>query len=276
MIIRDRTGTGGEVTTQFRGILQSLMAPTETISGLIGQMGFISGQAMLEQMGLQGSINAIVQAAQARGAAVRWIDLDPETTELDLASAERVIGERTRVVAVTAASNLLGTKPPVRRIARLAHRAGALLYVDGVHYAAHALVDVEELGADMFVCSPYKFLGPHCGVVAADPAVLEDLRIDKLAPATDDVPERFEFGTLPYELMAGTTAAIDFLASLSGERDETSHRRERVVAGFEALHAHEQRLQARLEAVENAVAHGRMPARAAALDLIAASGREEI
>ena len=153
-----------------------------------------------------------VQAAQARGAAVRWIDLDPETTELDLASAERVIGERTRVVAVTAASNLLGTKPPVRRIARLAHRAGALLYVDGVHYAAHALVDVEELGADMFVCSPYKFLGPHCAVLAARESLLETLLPDKLLPSTNAVPERFELGTLPYETLAGVSAAIDFLA----------------------------------------------------------------
>ena len=102
-------------------------------------------------------------------------------------------------------------------IADLAHAVGALVYVDGVHFTAHAPVDVAALGADFFACSPYKFLGPHCGVLAADPALLETLRPDKLLPSTDAVPERFELGTLPYELLAGTTAAVDFLAAL-GER----------------------------------------------------------
>ena len=90
---------------------------------------------------------------------------------------------------------------------------GALVYVDGVHLTAHAPVDVAALGADFFACSPYKFLGPHCGVVAGRVDVLEELRPDKLLPSTDDVPERFELGTLPYELLAGTTAAVDFLAA---------------------------------------------------------------
>ncbi|MGB4628486.1 MAG: cysteine desulfurase-like protein, partial [Propionicimonas sp.] len=186
-----------------------------------------------------------VQAAQARGAAVRWIDLDPETTELDLASAERVIGERTRVVAVTAASNLLGTKPPVRRIARLAHRAGALLYVDGVHYAAHALVDVEELGADMFVCSPYKFLGPHCAVLAARESLLETLLPDKLLPSTNAVPERFELGTLPYETLAGVSAAIDFLAGI--DPGDGGDRRGRLANSLHSVDAHEAGLRERIE-----------------------------
>ena len=129
-----------------------------------------------------------------------------------------VLSPRTRLVAVTAASNLIGTRPPVRAITDLAHEAGALAYVDGVHYTAHAAVHVDVLGADFFACSPYKFLGPHCGVLAADPALLETLRPAKLLPSTDAVPERFELGTLPYELLAGTTAAIDFLASLGPGR----------------------------------------------------------
>ena len=116
--------------------------------------------------------------------------------------------------------------------------------VDGVHLTAHAPVDVAALGADVFLCSPYKFLGPHCGVLAAAPELLESLRPDKLLPSTDAVPERFELGTLPYELLAGTTAAVDVLASL-GPRG--GRRRDRLVAGMAAVEAHEDRLRTRIE-----------------------------
>ena len=125
-----------------------------------------------------------------------------------------VITERTRLVALTAASNLLGTRPPVATVARRAHEVGALVHVDAVHHAAHAAPDLTAMGADLVVCSPYKFFGPHCGALVADPALLETLRPDKLLPSTDAVPERFELGTLPYELLAGVTAAVDLIASL--------------------------------------------------------------
>ncbi len=131
------------------------------------------------------------------------------------------------------------------------HEAGALLYVDGVHYTAHAPVDVEALGADFFVCSPYKFLGPHHGVLAARPELLETLRPDKLLPSTDAVPERFELGTLPYEVLAGTRAAVDFLAGLAGPAgpsgEERGSRRARLGRAFELIEAHENLLRNRLE-----------------------------
>lgn len=168
-----------------------------------------------------------VQAAERVGAVVRWADLDPETGEL----GEVPLSSRTRLVAVTGASNLIGTRPPVASIAEAAHGVGALVWVDGVHRTAHGVVDVAAVGADLFVCSPYKYLGPHHGVLAGDVAVLEALRIDKLLPATDVVPERFELGTLPYEILAGTTAAIGYLESL----------------GMDAIEAHEDRLRARIE-----------------------------
>lgn len=186
-----------------------------------------------------------VQAAERAGVTVRWIEIDDGTTELDLDSYERALSPRTRLVAVTAASNVLGTKPPVRRIADWAHEAGALVYVDGVHYAAHHLVDVPALGADLFVCSPYKFLGPHCGVLAGAPELLETLRPDKLLPSTDTVPERFEFGTLPYEILAGATAAVDFLAALDPGTGTT--RGERLAHSLGSLHEHERTLRTRLE-----------------------------
>ncbi|MFJ8667507.1 cysteine desulfurase-like protein [Streptomyces sp. NPDC093600] len=186
-----------------------------------------------------------IQAAERAGVRVRWIEIDPGTTELDLDSYERVLSPRTRLVAVTAASNVLGTKPPVRRIADLAHEVGALVYVDGVHYAAHHLVDVPASGADLFVCSPYKFLGPHCGVLAGAPELLETLRPDKLLPSSDTVPERFEFGTLPYEILAGATAAVDFLATL--DPGTGASRRERLTRSMESVHEHERALRERLE-----------------------------
>ncbi|MEU3621857.1 cysteine desulfurase-like protein [Amycolatopsis coloradensis] len=184
-----------------------------------------------------------VQAAERAGMTVRWIDIDPETTELDLDSL--ALTERTRLVAVTAASNVLGTKPPIRRIADLAHDAGALVFVDGVHFAAHDLVDVPALGADFFVCSPYKFLGPHCGVLGASPALLETVEPDKLLPSPDAVPERFEFGTLPYEILAGATAAVNFLATL--DPGTGGSRRDRLTNSLNSLHDHESALRARLE-----------------------------
>ncbi|MFC9258181.1 cysteine desulfurase-like protein, partial [Amycolatopsis thailandensis] len=184
-----------------------------------------------------------VQAAERAGMTVRWLDIDPETTELDLDSL--VLTEKTRLVAVTAASNVLGTKPPIRRIADLAHDAGALVFVDGVHYAAHDLVDVPALGADFFVCSPYKFLGPHCGVLGASPSLLETVEPDKLMPSPDTVPERFEFGTLPYEILAGATAAVDFLAAIDPGAGES--RRERLTNSLNSLHDHEITLRAKLE-----------------------------
>ncbi|MEW2352325.1 cysteine desulfurase-like protein [Spirillospora sp. NPDC029432] len=191
------------------------------------------------------NIRPWVQAAAGAGATVRWADFDPATGELPAEAVRAVLSERTRLVAVTAASNLIGTRPAISEIARSVHDAGALLYVDGVHYTAHASVDVERLGADFFACSPYKFLGPHMGVLASRPGLLETLRPDKLLPSTDAVPERFEFGTLPYELLAGATAAVDVLAGLAPHAE--GGRRERLIASYAALEEHEDALRVRIE-----------------------------
>jgi len=188
------------------------------------------------------NIRPWVQAAEAVGATVRWLAFDPATSELD--DLAPLLSDRTRLVAVTGASNLIGTRPEVAAIARQVHDAGALLYVDGVHLTPHAPIDVNALGADFFACSPYKFFGPHCGVVAASPDLLERLRPDKLLPATDVVPERFELGTLPYELLAGTTAAVDFLAGLVGKQPS---RRDQLTKALTALEEYEDELRAELE-----------------------------
>src|SRR5690606_7989531 len=181
------------------------------------------------------NIRPWVIAAQRVGATVRWAEFDPTTGELDPRVVADLVGERTRLVAVTGASNLIGTRPDVAAIAAAAHEAGALVHVDGVHLSAHAPVDVTALGADFFALSPYKFCGPHHGALVADPDLLETLRPDKLLPSTDAVPERFELGTLPYELLAGTTAAVDFLADLAagGEGGDRRARLRALLAAVE-------------------------------------------
>ena len=183
-------------------------------------------------------------AAESVGAVVRWAEFDPATGELPVENVAKVITPRTRLVAVTAASNLLGTRPRLSEITALAHDVGALCFVDGVHFTAHAPVDVDAIGADLYACSPYKFLGPHCGVVAGRVSLLEQLRPDKLLPSTDVVPERFELGTLPYELLAGTTAAVEFLADLA---PPAPTRREQLVAAMSLVEEHEDRLRSVIE-----------------------------
>ena len=216
------------------------------------------------------NIRPWVLAAERTGATVRWLDFDPETAELD--DLETVLSTRTRLVAVTAASNLLGTRPDVRAIADTAHEVDALVYVDGVHLAPHAPVDLAALGADFLGCSPYKFFGPHLGVLAARPALLERLTPDKLLPATDAVPERFELGTLPYELLAGVTAAVDFIAGLASDAPE---RRARVLASMAVVEEYEagllQRLLDGLGAIDGVVLHGR-PARRTPTVLFSVAG----
>jgi cysteine desulfurase family protein (TIGR01976 family) len=183
-------------------------------------------------------------AAKRAGATLRYAEFDPATGEITADDVEEQLSDRTRLVAITAASNLIGTRPSIREIAERVHARGALLYVDGVHNTPHTFVDVSEMGADFYVCSPYKFCGPHIGVLVASPALLETLAPEKLLPSANTVPERFELGTPSWELLAGTTAAVDFLASF-GEAAPT--RREQLQSAMTVLEAHEDALRRKLE-----------------------------
>jgi cysteine desulfurase family protein (TIGR01976 family) len=223
-----------------RGVVYGRSATqlTYDLSRTIAKTWRPGDEVVVTRLDHDANVSPWLQAAAAVGAEVRWLDFDPETSEL--VGPDGVVTDRTRLVALTAASNLLGTRPPVRQIADVAHAVGALVYVDGVHYTAHHLPDLDAFGADLFVCSPYKFFGPHCAVLGADPELLESLRPDKLVPATDVVPERFELGTLPYEVMAGATAGVDFIATaVPGE----GSRRERLARSYDAFDEHEQRLR---------------------------------
>jgi cysteine desulfurase family protein (TIGR01976 family) len=215
---------------------RSMTQLTFDVSRAMAKQWSAGDEVVVTRLDHDANIRPWVRAGEIAGATLRWAPFDPGSGELSVEAVTGLFGEHTRAVAVTGASNLLGTRPDVRAIADAAHALGALVYVDGVHLTPHAPVDVTSLGADFFVCSPYKFLGPHLGALAADPRLLETLEPDKLLPATNDVPERFELGTLSYELLAGTTAAVDFLADLvPGEGD----RRDRLVASMSALEDYE-------------------------------------
>ena len=181
-----------------------------------------------------------VQAAEAVGATVRWAQLDPATTELSVEAVESVISAKTKLVAVTGAGNTIGTRPDLKAIGAAVHKVGALFYVDAVHLTPHAPISAKEIGADFIGFSFYKMFGPHCAALAAAPALLETLQNDKLLPATNVVPERFEFGTLPYELMAGSVAAIEYIANLAP--GSATSRRDKIVNSMSALEAYEDEL----------------------------------
>ena len=180
--------------------------------------------------------------AKEKGIRVRVVGLVPETGELDWTDLERALGERPRLLAIGAASNALGTINDVARAASLARAAGALSFVDAVHYAPHNLVDVATIGSDFLACSAYKFYGPHVGILYGKSDLLESLDPPKLAPAPSTAPEKLETGTLNHEGIVGSAAAIDFLA----EFGSGSGRRERLSASFEWLHHSGQRLFRRL------------------------------
>jgi cysteine desulfurase family protein (TIGR01976 family) len=217
-----------------------------------------ASEVVVTRLDHDANIRPWVQAAESVGAIIRWAAFDPKTGEQTLDDIADVLSSRTRLVAVTGASNLLGTRPPVVQISQLVHDAGALLYVDGVHLTPHAPVDVTALGADLFACSPYKFLGPHCGVVAGRPALLDGLQPDKLLPSSNGTPEKFELGTLPYELLAGTTATVDFLAGLSV--DAAGTRRQRGLAAMTMLEEYEDgvrhEIEQRLQEMGDVVLYG--------------------
>jgi cysteine desulfurase family protein (TIGR01976 family) len=212
--------------------------------------GWRSGdEVVVSRLDHDANVRPWLQAAARVGAAVRWSEFDRVTGVLPTEQYAELITDRTRLVAVTAASNAIGTRPDVAAIARIAHDAGALVYVDGVHATPHAPTEVAALGADFYVTSAYKWSGPHLASCVASPELWESLRPDKLRPSSDDVPERFEYGTPSFELLAGVTGAVDHLADLLDIDPESGGggtRRARVVNALHAAKAYEMDLFADL------------------------------
>ena len=197
-------------------------------------------------------------ALEEQGVTIRWAEIHQQDCTLDLADLASKINDRTRLVAIGYASNAVGTINPVKKIVALAHAAGALAYVDAVHYGPHGLIDVQDLDCDFLVCSTYKFFGPHMGVLFGKREHLARLHPYKVRPLTDAVPNRWEWGTLNHECIAGITACVDYIASLGTAHVGTaalgrpssaarpSDRRAAIISAFEAIHHYEHGLMARL------------------------------
>ena len=201
-----------------------------------------------------------ILAAEDAGATVRWVDIHDDDVTLDLDSFDRVLSDRTRLVAFTLASNAVGTIPDAAALARRAHAAGALVAVDGVHLAQHRSLDARAIGADILACSPYKFFGPHLGLLAVRRELLQAWRPYKLRPAPDEIPASWETGTQNHEGLAGLVAAVDYLAGVGRDfgaigasespaetpaTSATGVRRREILAAFDAIQAHERELSLR-------------------------------
>ncbi len=171
--------------------------------------------------------------AKERGAVLKWLPLDLETYRHEEGALQELLSPRTKIVAIGAGSNILGTISDVTSMVALAKQAGAITVVDAVHYAPHALVDVKAIGADFLLCSAYKFYGPHIGICFGRHDATAALDVPRLEPAPDYVPEILETGTQNHEGIVGAAAAVDFLASLAGT---TGSRRDRLGAVMHALH----------------------------------------
>jgi cysteine desulfurase family protein (TIGR01976 family) len=199
------------------------------------------------------------ELAKDRSLSVQAVPFDLATGQLDMDALGAAVGPRTRLVAIGAASNALGTINDVRRVADLAHAKGALVFVDAVHYAPHALVDVAALGADFLACSAYKFYGPHVGVLWGRQSLVDELDLPRLEPAPAASPENLETGTQNHEGIVGAAAAVEFLASLA----TGPTRRARLEGAYKELHSRGQQLVERLwsglRAIDGVTVYGPPP-----------------
>lgn len=187
------------------------------------------------------------RALEEKGVVVRQVDIREEDCTLDMEDLKRKITSKTKLVAVGYASNAVGTINPVAEIAKLAHAAGALLFVDAVHYAPHGVIDVKALDCDFLACSPYKFFGPHMGTLYGKREHLMRFSPYKVRPAPEALPDRWETGTQVQELIAGIAAAVEYLAELGRRHDPTANvRRSSLLAAYRVTHAYEMQLLAQL------------------------------
>jgi len=187
------------------------------------------------------------KALEEKGVVIKVADIREGDCTLDLDDLKSKLSNRTRLVAVGYASNAVGTINPVGEITRLAHAAGAMTFIDAVHYVPHGLTDVKDLDCDFLVCSPYKFFGPHMGTLYGKREHLERFQPYKVRPSTDEIPHRWETGTQTHELIAGVGAAVEYIAGVGRHSDPTAKtRREALSAAYRTTVAYERRLIAKL------------------------------
>jgi cysteine desulfurase family protein (TIGR01976 family) len=214
---------------------------TYAMSRAIGRNLKPGDEILVTRLDHDANVSPWLQVAEDRGITVRWAEIHEEDCTLDMADLAAKINSKTKLVAAGYASNAVGTINPVKEIVRLAHAAGALAYIDAVHYSPHGLIDVAELDCDFLVCSTYKFFGPHMGVLFGKREHIERLRPYKVRPNTNAIPNCWEWGTLNHECIAGITACVEYLADL--DRSSTNGRTDtRVPQPFDKLRAGSSRL----------------------------------
>jgi cysteine desulfurase family protein (TIGR01976 family) len=219
---------------------QNMTSLTFGISRSIGRDLGPGDEIVLTRLDHDANVSPWLAMAEDRGVTVRWAEIRDEDCTLDMADLASKINSKTKLVAVGYASNAVGTINQVNEITRLAHAAGALAYIDAVHYAPHGLIDVAALDCDFLVCSTYKFFGPHMGVLFGKREHLKRIRPYKVRPLTDSIPYRWEWGTLNHECIAGITACVEYIADLGRRtRPDVTARRAAIEAAHAAMHEHE-------------------------------------
>ncbi len=229
---------------------------TFAMSRAMGRTWTSGDNIVLTRLDHDANVSPWMLAARDAGVEVRFVGFDLETTQLDLAELSATVDDRTRLIAVTHASNALGTVVDVATVTEIGHRVGAVVFVDAVHAAPHRRIDVAGIGCDLLAVSPYKFFGPHAGCLFGRAELLAELPAYKVRPAPDEPPERWETGTASFEAMAGVAAAVDHLASLGAGGD----RRSRLDDAFVRTARHEERLAARflegIASIDGVTCHG--------------------
>lgn len=226
---------------------QNMTTITFHLARALARQWHAGDEIVVTELDHHGNVDPWRDAAEERGLTVRTVPLAADRASLDMDALASLLTPRTRLLAIGAASNAIGTISDVAAAARLARDARALVFVDAVHYAPHELVDVQAIGCDMLACSAYKFYGPHQGVLCARPDLIAALRLPRLRPAPAAPPDALETGTQSHEGIVGVAAAVRFLASIGGPpaADGASLRRA-LVAGHARLHAESARLTQQL------------------------------
>ena len=231
-----------------RGVIigMSMTALTLHLSRSIGRLCRPGDEIAVTRMDHEGDVAPWLLMAEDRGLTVRWVPFDMETWQVEPDALRAVMSDRTRLVAMNYASNLTGSINDVKALTQVAHELGALAFVDAVQMVPHRLPDVVEIGCDFLACSPYKFFGPHMGILWGRESVLEGMEAYRCRCASEDLPEKFEHGTPQTELLAGLVATADYLAWLGAETGHAGTRRERMLGAYAAFERHETPLTLRL------------------------------
>jgi cysteine desulfurase family protein (TIGR01976 family) len=238
LVASTRASVGTLLGGDPRGIAfgPSMTAMTMRFAAAVGRALEPGDEIVCSRLDHDANVSPWLIAAERAGATVRFADPDRDTLELPASAVEAVLSGRTRWVAITAAANAVGTVPDLHGIVAAAHAAGARVYVDAVHAAPHRRLDVEALGCDALACSAYKWFGPHIGILWGRPDLLDALRPDKVRPSPDEVPDRFELGTLPFESLAGVRAAADYMLSIDWDAVR-AHEEALLAAALDGLRA---------------------------------------